>query len=109
MTPKSIRAVHPKGWPIVFEIEPADPKLYELINQLQKLGYRPDVANEQICQFTPEGLPICPKHNQIMGKREKQGDTWFSHPITDPATGEITFCRGYESKNSPGWSVDTPV
>jgi len=56
-------------------------------------------------QYTPEGNPICPRHNVPMRKREKQGDTWYSHTITDPVTGESLYCRGYASKNSPGWNI----
>lgn len=57
--------------------------------------------------WTPEGLPLCPKHGEIMRKREKQGDTWYSHRVIDPTTGEEKFCRGYHGKNSPGFDVDT--
>jgi len=56
-------------------------------------------------QYTPEGNPICPRHNVPMRKREKQGDTWYSHTVTDPVTGESLYCRGYASKNSPGWNI----
>ena len=51
--------------------------------------------------WTPEGLPICPRHGAVMKRREKQGDTWYSHRV-----GEF-FCRGYAGKNSPGWDIDT--
>lgn len=60
-------------------------------------------------QWTPEGLPVCPKHGDVMGKREKQGDVWYSHRVIDPTTGEEHYCRGYDSKNSPGWSVGEPA
>ncbi len=63
--------------------------------QLGDYGYR----------WTPDGLPICPKHGEVMTRREKQGDTWYSHQVTDPATGEVTYCRGHEGKNSPGWNI----
>lgn len=58
-------------------------------------------------QWTPEGLPICPRHNEVMGRREKQGDVWYSHRVIDPETGEEMFCKGYRSRSSPGWSIDT--
>jgi hypothetical protein len=48
-------------------------------------------------QYTPEGLPICPKHGIVMSKREKQGDTWHSHQTS---TGN--YCRGYRT----GWPGD---
>lgn len=57
-------------------------------------------------QWTPEGLPICPRHGEAMAKREKQGDIWYSHKVIDPDTGEVHFCKGYASPSSPGWSID---
>ena len=33
--------------------------------------------------------PICPIHNMVMTRREKSGDTWYSH-----LTAEGTWCRG---------------
>ena len=50
---------------------------------------------------TPEGLPICPKHRVPMRKRERQGDTWYSHNAG--GEGEELWCRGYPGKDSPGW------
>ena len=55
-------------------------------------------------QWTPEGLPICPKHGDVMSKREKQGDVWYSHRVLD-GHGQEHYCRGYDSKKSPGWLV----
>lgn len=55
-------------------------------------------------QWTPEGLPICGKHQEVMPKREKQGDAWFSHRIV--VEGKELFCRGYASKSSPGWNIE---
>lgn len=52
-------------------------------------------------QRTPEGEPICPKHGAVMPLREKQGDTWHSHNVGTEDTP--IYCRGYASKNSPGW------
>ncbi|HEX6293403.1 MAG TPA: hypothetical protein VFZ66_29750 [Herpetosiphonaceae bacterium] len=51
--------------------------------------------------YTPEGLPICPKHGVPMKKREKQGDVWHSHSVGE--RGEDLYCRGYPGKESPGW------
>jgi len=56
-------------------------------------------------QWTPEGLPICPKHNEVMPKREKQGDVWYSHKIIDEQ-GEVFYCKGYHSKSSPGFDIE---
>src|SRR5690606_5750129 len=57
---------------------------------------------------TPAGeVPICVKHGEVMHKREKQGDEWYSHSVIDPATGEKLFCRGYpDRKNGPGWFIE---
>jgi hypothetical protein len=52
-------------------------------------------------QTTPTGEPICPKHGVPMRKRERQGDTWFSHNAG--SEGEELWCRGYPGKDSPGW------
>ena len=66
-------------------------------------------AQPQTFSWTPDGLPLCPRHGDVMRKREKQGDTWYSHRVIDPATGEELFCRGYGSKSSPGWNVETDL
>jgi hypothetical protein len=58
--------------------------------------------------WTPEGLPICPRHQVVMKERKKQGDTWYSHRIT-AANGDELFCRGYAGKNSPGFDIDAPA
>ena len=41
-----------------------------------------------------------------MREREKQGDTWYSHSVTDPTSGEVLYCKGRPGKDSPGWLVD---
>lgn len=51
--------------------------------------------------YTPEGLPICPRHNAPMKKREKQGDCWHSHNLG--TEGQPLYCRGYPGKESPGY------
>jgi hypothetical protein len=40
-----------------------------------------------------------------MQKREKQGDTWYSHKVTDPKSGDVLYCRGYASASSPGFVI----
>ena len=87
--------------------------------KLKKLGLEPLPAP---VVWTPEGLPICPRHHVVMSRREMQGDVWYSHgfPILD-ADGEpvldrqgkptyrldaqrkVIFCRGCGGKSSPGW------
>src|SRR4051812_47841936 len=45
---------------------------------LDKRGYAAE-AQTQEWQTLPDGTPICPKHHTPMRKRERQGDTWYSH------------------------------
>lgn len=80
--------------------------LNDIRDDLQRIAEALERQNRTSWPRTPEGLPICPKHNEPMRKREKQGDTWFSHRVTDPATGENQYCRGYASKNGPGWYIE---
>lgn len=76
--------------------------LMELLESIQ-------AQNAATWHTTPEGLPICSKHNAVMQKREKQGDVWHSHKIVDPHTGEEHYCRGYETINGSGWNVEPHV
>jgi len=98
----TIKAIHPSGFPVDVqtEFEAADQQIKLLISQ----GYRPAIQGDQY-QRTPDGLPICPKHQAPMDKREKQGDIWHSHKIVDTITGEVLYCRGHPGKSSPGWDV----
>lgn len=108
-TPKferiTIKTVSPDGWPVDFELVPERGATEAAIEFLEKLGYAPAPTAEAArdYQYTPDGLPICPKHGEVMSKREKQGDTWYSHSVTGP-DGQKQYCRGYQSKNSPGWN-----
>lgn len=103
MKPKYINVIHPSGYPITMMVESDDPKIAELIKQLNSWGFRPDSSGDTWLR-TPEGLPICSRHGAVMNKREKQGDTWFSHSVID-SHGEKHFCRGYKSPSSPGWDI----
>jgi hypothetical protein len=99
-----IIAYHPMGFEVRFEVELAD--ITQMVHKLEQRHYRP--SRELV--FTPEGLPICPRHGVPMQKREKQGDTWYSHKVTDPKSGEVLYCRGYASASSPGFVIPpTPV
>lgn len=101
-----IHTLDKDGWPIDFELTPAPGATSEAILFLREHGYSPAPTAEAArdYQYTPEGLPICPKHGAVMRKREKQGDTWYSHQVTDE-NGEAHYCRGYASKSSPGWNI----
>lgn len=93
----TIIAYHPSGYEVRLETE--FERVGQSVEYLDKMGYRP----RRGFSYTPEGLPICPKHQVPMTKREKQGDIWYSHNM-GPAE-EPLYCRGYEGKNSPGWKV----
>lgn len=103
----TIHAVSPDGWPVDFELTPEPGALNGAIQFLSSVGYSPAPTAEAArdVQWTPDGMPICPKHGVPMRKREKQGDTWYSHPVED-GHGETHYCRGYASKSSPGWHID---
>lgn len=102
-----IRTIDRNGWPIDFELTPEPGQTAKAIQFLEAHGYRPAPTAEdsRAVQYTPDGLPLCPKHQAPMRKREKQGDTWYSHQVTGP-DGQELYCRGYKSKSSPGWNVD---
>jgi len=95
----TINAYHPEGWLIQLEIE--KDKIGKGVTWLNDNGYKPKPPGE--FAVTPEGLPICPKHNVVMQKRNKQDDTWFSH---NAGTAENKlYCKGYQAKSSPGYEV----
>jgi hypothetical protein len=54
---------------------------------------------------SPEGLPICARHGEVLRRREKQGDEWFSHRVLLP-DGSTVFCKGRPGKDSPGWEIE---
>ncbi len=99
----TVSALHPSGFEIRLQVPSLD-ALEPTIADLLQRGYRPARAGDG-WQRTPEGLPLCPKHRVPMRQREKQGDTWYSHAVVQPQTGEELYCRGYAGPNSPGWAV----
>jgi len=100
----TIKTIHSSGFPIGVELDDIS-QADRMTATLISLGYRPATTGDT-WQRTSEGLPICPKHGEVMPQREKQGDTWHSHRVVDEATGEVTYCRGYATKNGGGWLVD---
>jgi hypothetical protein len=102
----TIHTISPHGWPVDFELTPNEKgALEEALNKLEKWGYSPTSDANRDIQWTPDGLPICPKHGVVMHKREKQGDVWYSHTVTDE-NGAGHYCRGYACKSGPGWNID---
>ncbi len=101
--PLTLTAVHPSGFEICLQVPSLD-VLETTIADLLQRGYRP-ARSGNMYETTPEGTPICPKHRVPMRPRLKQGDTWFSHGVTDARTGELLYCRGYKSPGSPGFEL----
>lgn len=103
----TIKAIDPAGWPIDFELDPQPGASAAAIDFLEKHGYKPAPSGEapRAFQELPGGSILCPKHDVPMKKREKQGDVWYSHTITDTHGHEL-YCRGHAGKSSPGWNVD---
>lgn len=100
-----VETISPNGFAVKFESPEIE--LKELLEAMPKLeralveaGYQANA--ERHFPRTAEGLPICPKHGEVMKERSKQGDTWYSHAVTGP-DGETYYCRGHAGKNSPGW------
>lgn len=88
-------------------------RIIKRIAELLEERANKDEAQSQY-EWTPDGLPICPKHREAMPRREKQGDVWYSHKVVDDH-GEVHFCKGYPGNSSNGWDVgeasqgDTPA
>jgi len=99
-----IHAATADGWPVDFHIKPGAGNMDKVIAFLQKQKFGPAAGAVPKMQYTPDGLPICPKHQFVMKKREKQGDTWFSHVVED-AAGKQQYCRGHKSKYGPGYDL----
>jgi hypothetical protein len=52
-----------------------------------------------------DGTPMCPKHMVPMRLRERQGDKWWSHKVTN-GNGDELYCKGYKAKDSLGYDVE---
>jgi hypothetical protein len=85
-----VQARHPSGYLVRFECE--RDKIDAVVKWLQENDYSPDLQGDG-WRRTPDGLPLCGKHSAAMPKRERQGDSWFSHAVQ---RGDITlYCRGF--------------
>ena len=88
----TITALHPAGFPVQIALTAEEnDKLAEIMDRLLARGYRPPATD---WPRTPDGLPLCPKHQAVMTLREKQGDSWHSHRVMTPAGMEL-WCRGF--------------
>ena len=106
--PLTVTAVHPtSGFEMQLHLQVQDLDAIEsTMADLVQRGYRPTAGAGDGWQRTPTGDPLCPKHRVVMRQREKQGDTWYSHAVVHPQTGEELWCRGYDAgPSSPGWGV----
>lgn len=97
----AITAVY-QGYTITVAFPGSITQIPSAIERLRAIGATPTAQPAQQWAYTPEGLPICPKHSAPMKRREKQGDTWYSHVVT-ARDGEDCYCRGYAGKDSPGY------
>ena len=96
-----ISAIHKTGFRIEFDDVGRD-RIDEAVEWLLAHDYRPDVSRGDPWQRTPDGSPICIRHRIAMTKRERQGDSWWSHPIAHPETTEVRYCRGYPHASKAG-------
>jgi hypothetical protein len=84
--------IHPLGYPLRLTVDAREgEKPDELLARLQAKGYRPPW---QPWPTSPDGMPICSKHQAVMVAWEKQGDTWYSHRVVT-VQGEELYCRGF--------------
>lgn len=88
-----------------FTISAEGMTLDQFCDLLDERGYAAQ-AQTQEWQTLPDGTPICPKHHTPMRKRERQGDTWYSHSAGKGSDGKDIYCKGYHGKDSPGSEVD---
>jgi hypothetical protein len=94
-----VHILHPSGvaiWLECVSLDAAD----VMIKHMLASGYRPvPVAGGGGSAEWPKGpdgrSPLCPRHGAIMTERQKQSDTWWSHKLMHPRTGEDVYCRGY--------------
>lgn len=101
-----IRTTSPRGYQVTFESEEDTSEgllraLPDLENLIRGAGYLPNGQAPQ----SPEGLPICTRHNEVMRLRQKQGADWYSHKMIND-NGEILWCKGRAGADSPGWDVN---
>jgi hypothetical protein len=79
------------GYPVQVAFDLPLAQVQRAVARLPRYGIQPAPVD---WQRTPEGEPICPVHNVVMQRREKQGDVWHSHKLIDDR-GQERYCRGY--------------
>ncbi len=91
------------GFAVTSTVEGEFSKLGAVLDKLQELGATPILPPNPI-DYTPEGLPICPKHRVPMRERDKQKQSLYSHKVINEH-GEELYCKGHPGASSPGWRV----
>jgi hypothetical protein len=79
------------GYPVTITVSLPLEQVSRAVGRLPRYGIQPAATD---WQRTPEGEPLCPKHQVVMQRREKQGDVWHSHKVLDEHGTEL-YCRGY--------------
>jgi hypothetical protein len=75
------------------------PKLEAAMDWLAKKGAAPTAsANGNGGGNGQAETKVCPIHHVKMRRREKNGQSWWSHKATDPDTGEEYWCRGEQKQ-----------
>lgn len=91
------------GFPVTVQFQGDARRLLATIDRLREIGAEAPGGPAHTQEYTPDGRPICRKHGAPMKKREKQGETWYSHAVAEDDKGNPIYCKGYSGKDSPGW------
>jgi hypothetical protein len=74
------------------------PKLEAAMDWLAKKGAAPTASANGNGRNSQAETKVCPVHHVKMRRREKNGQSWWSHKATDPDTGEEYWCRGEQKQ-----------
>ena len=101
----------PTGFVVTLDVPTRD-QVDTAMTDLLRRGSRPAVGSSDSWPRTPDGLPVCPRHQVPRRPREPQGDTWYAHQVPDPRTGarraaaqarEQDFAAPLTAASAPGW------
>jgi hypothetical protein len=102
----NVKAYSPQGFDIMLTLRDGDTKALMdraegALAWLSSKGFRPtgrrSSDNSGNNSGGNDGNPdtkICSIHHQVMRKREKHGEVWYSHKAVNPDTGEEYWCKG---------------
>lgn len=88
--------------PLSFEAESLR-DLLRVVSQLPTIRQIEVVKEAQVWVELPDGRVLCPKHGVPMKKREKQGQSWYSHNVG--TEDDACYCKGYPGPDSPGYDA----